>query len=299
MEEIERNEGIDTREETSIYFNNIIRRDVIPIRFDELSAATVDEFSRQVRIAFPQEGDQAVSRVKYLMPYILQNIDWEIYAIPLESWQIGYYYQRERFLNRTKLDYDRFIQHEPMQEAITALGLEPEGVFEFILFLKYYYGLRSELRYSCSEQFDALMEGLNERSEADVTMDVNVGGKHFKISNGAFLRRMFESVNRERLSDYKFINDFDQGSARDKIRALDYYMVKTLLDYLPISHSVARKGRYTQAERNFGLSVLSVCGRLPDVDREGECSQENNATFDKLMRDFAGTRIPFAMELFL
>ena len=111
MEEIEKYEGIDTREETSIYFNNIIRRDVRPIRFDELSAATVEEFSRQVRIAFPQEGEQAVSRVKYLMPYILQNIDWEIYAIPLESWQIGYYYQRERFLNRTKLDYDRFIQH--------------------------------------------------------------------------------------------------------------------------------------------------------------------------------------------
>lgn len=52
MEEIEKNEGIDTREETSIYFNNIIRRDVRPIRFDELSAATVEEFSRQVRIAF-------------------------------------------------------------------------------------------------------------------------------------------------------------------------------------------------------------------------------------------------------
>ncbi len=47
------------------------------------------------------------------------------------------------------------------------------------------------------------------------------------------------------------------------------------------------------------LSVLSICERLPDIDREGECSQENNATFDKLMRDFKDTPIPFAMELFL
>ena len=64
MEKIEKNEDIDPREETSVYFNNIIRRDVRPIRFDELSAATVEEFSRPVRIAFPQEGEQAVRRVK-------------------------------------------------------------------------------------------------------------------------------------------------------------------------------------------------------------------------------------------
>lgn len=63
--------------------------------------------------------------------------------------------------------------------------------------------------------------------------------------------------------------------------------------------SLRRGGHFSQAERNFGLSVLSLCGRLPDIDREGECSQENNATFDKLMRDFKGTSIPFAMELFL
>lgn len=45
--------------------------------------------------------------------------------------------------------------------------------------------------------------------------------------------------------------------------------------------------------------MLSLCGRLPDIEREIVCGQDNNATFDKLMRDFAGVRIPFAMELFL
>lgn len=130
-------------------------------------------------------------------------------------------------------------------------------------------------------------------------MDVKVGGRHFKIDNSEFLRRMFRAVDRGQLSGSAFTNDFSQGSARDKVRALDYYMVKTLLDYLPADRSLRRGGRFSQAERNFGLSVLSVCGRLPDVDREGECGQENNATFDKLMRDFAGRPIPFAMELFL
>lgn len=56
---------------------------------------------------------------------------------------------------------------------------------------------------------------------------------------------------------------------------------------------------FQSGRTHFGLSVLSVCGRLPDLDREGECGQENNATFDKQMRDFAGVPIPFAMELFL
>lgn len=110
---------------------------------------------------------------------------------------------------------------------------------------------------------------------------------------------MFHAVNRQQLCHGAFVNDFNQGPARDKVRALDYYMIKTLLDYLPIDKSLRRGGRFSQVERTFGLSVLSVCRRLPDIDREGECSMENNAAFDKLMRDFAGVPIPFAMELFL
>lgn len=68
---------------------------------------------------------------------------------------------------------------------------------------------------------------------------------------------------------------------------------------LPTDKSLRRGGRFSQAERNFGLSVLSLCGRLPDTDRENQCGPQNNVTFDKLMRDFAGQPIPFAMELFL
>ena len=144
-----------------------------------------------------------------------------------------------------------------------------------------------------------MVDELENCESANVTMDVNIGGKHFKINNSQFLRKMFNSVDRSRLSGGAFINDFNQGTSRDKLRALDYYLVKTLLDYLPTDKSLRRGGRFSQAERNFGLSVLSICGRLPDIDREGECSQENNATFDKLMRDFGGQPIPFAMELFL
>ena len=290
---------LPVQETTSVYFNNIIRRDVSPITINELAQESIDSFNQQVELAFTDEAEAAKRRFRYLVPYILQNIDWEEYATPLEAWQLKYYYQRDRFIRKTGLDWDRFLKHEPMQRSLETLGLEPEPVFEFILFLRYYFGLRSDLKFSCIEQFDMMVDELENCESANVTMDVNIGGKHFKINNSQFLRKMFNSVDRSRLSGGAFINDFNQGTSRDKLRALDYYLVKTLLDYLPTDKSLRRGGRFSQAERNFGLSVLSICGRLPDIDREGECSQENNATFDKLMRDFGGQPIPFAMELFL
>ncbi len=289
----------DIRETTSVYFNYIIRHDVAPITVDELDARTLDEFNLQVSLAFTDEAEIVKERVRYLVPYILQNIDWQQYENPLEAWQLRYYYQRDRFLMKTGLSWERFMDHEPMQAAIEKLGLKPEPVFEFILFLSYYYRLRSDLRYSCMEQLNFLISELDSNDSASVQMDVKVGGKHFKISNSGFLRKMFHAVDRSQINTGTFVHDFDQGLSRDKVRALDYYIVKTLLDYLPTDKSLRRGGRFSQAERNFGLSVLSLCGRLPDIDREGECSAENNATFDKLMRDFNGTPIPFAMELFL
>lgn len=294
MEQIEHN----LQETTSVYFNNIIRRDVSPITVDELDPSALEGFNRNMAITFP-EDDEVLERVRYLAPYILQNIDWEEYGLPLEAWQLRYYYQRDRFLEKTGLSWKNFMEHEPMQAAIEKLGLKPEPVFEFILFLSYYYRLRSDLRYSCMEQLDFLTAELDSELDASVQMDVKIGGKHFKISNSGFLRKMFHSIDRGKLNSGSFVHDFNEGSSRDKVRALDYYIVKTLLDYLPTDKSLRRGGRFSQAERNFGLSVLSICDRLPDIDREGECSQENNATFDKLMRDFKDTPIPFAMELFL
>jgi len=283
----------------STYFNNIIRRDVVPITIDELEPETLKWFYEIVEQAFTDEADMAKMRIRYLIPYILQNIDWKEYAIPLAAWQLCYYYQRDRFLRKTRLTWENFISHRPMQEAITRLSLEKEPVFEFILFLTYYYSLRSELKYSSMEQLSKIRSAVDAVPDSDISMDIKVNNKHYKINDGRFLTQMLKAIDIEQLNGSQFRDVFNQGAAREKIRALDYYIVKTLLDYLPTDKSLRRGGRFSQAERNFGLSVLSLCGRLPDIDREGECSQENNATFDKLMRDFSGQPIPFAMELFL
>lgn len=288
------------QELTSTYFNAILRTDVEPRSVDDLPAEVVEEFNGLIRDAFTDEAPETIRRVRYLIPYFLQSIDWEKYAIPLEGWQLRYYYQRERFLKKTGLTYERFMAHEPMQQALAALHLEPEPTFEFILFLNYYYSLRADLRYSPVEQLRLAQQAMAELpTEGTAQLDLNIGGRHFKISSTRFLRALLPALPLERLNFGAFVNDFNEGPNRDKIRALDYYTLKTLLDFLPIARPAESRGAYTQAQRNFALSVLSFLGRLPDIDREGECSKENNATFDKLFRDFRAAPIPFAMELFL
>ena len=215
----------------------------------------------------------------------------------MRGWQLVYYYKRDRFLEVTKLDYEEFCKHTLLINSLNQLGLEPEPTFEFILFLKYYYTLRSELHFSPLEQLQQLKSALDvDLKRASMTVSVN--GRNFKFENKEFIKELFRHVDTGELDNFKFKDNFSEGPSRDKIRALDYYLVKTLLDYLPI-RVANRRGRFTQAERNFSLCVLNLCGRLVGNDIEGICSHENNVTFDKLMRDFKDAPIPFAMELFL
>ena len=147
------------------------------------------------------------------------------------------------------------------------------------------------------EQLEKLKEALKGDTEK-ISMEVIVDGRHFKFANSNFIRSLINSTDTMKFKEGAFNNDFNEGSSREKIRALDYYLVKTLLDYLPIKVE-RRRGQYTQAERNFALSVLNYTGRLVGEEPEFLCGFENNATFDKLMRDFKNQPIPFVMELFL
>lgn len=288
------------QETTSTYFNSIVKEDVVPLTIDDLQQEVIDGFNDNVRLAFTVDSEDVVRRIRYLIPYIVQSIDWTEYGMPLEAWQLQYYYRRDRFIRKSHLDYETFLNHEPLQRAINTLGLEPEPTFEFILFLKYYYGMRSELRFSAIEQLTMAQQALTKLEEnGEASLDINVSGKHFRFGNPRFVKAAIMLIDKDELKSGAFANDFVEGASRDKLRAIDYYMVKTLLDYLPIQNRSNRRGKFSQTERDFGLSVLSLCGRLPDIDREEECSRENNATFDKLMRDFKEVRIPFAMELFL
>lgn len=285
------------QETTSTYFNNIVNRDTVPATVLDFDVEKIREFEDIVRIAFPDEADVVNQRLHYLIPYIMQTIDWNEYGSNFQPWHLKYYYQRDRFIERTGLKYEDFLNHRFLAKAVDELGLEPEPTFEFILFLKYYFNLRGDLKFSPVEQLEKLQEALS-RHEATARMDVTVDGKHFKFENSPFIKQIFSSLDASTFTSGAFRDNFDEGGSREKLRALDYYLVKTLLDYLPVE-TRSRRGQYSQAERNFALSVLNFCGRLVGDDVEGLCSHENNVTFDKLMRDFRNVKIPFAMELFL
>lgn len=286
------------QETTSTYFNKILKKRVTPISIRDIDSELLASFTKAVEEAFTEDSSLVMGRIEYLVPYIIQNIDWVEYGIPLEGWQLKYYYQRDRFMKVTGLKYEDFKAHGPFMDSIVDLGLTLDPVFEFVLFLCYYYHqLRGDLRYSPIEQLEKLQAALH-KENPDVSMDVVVDGKHFKFNNSSFVKQLIDTVDKATLCAGSFRNNFDEGSNRDKIRALDYYLIKTLLDYLPIK-AERKKGKYSQAERNFSLSVLNLCGRLQGDDPEIICTQFNNATFDKLMRDFKDSEIPFAMELFL
>ena len=285
------------QETTSTYFNNILKKSIVPKSMNEIDPQMIQDFHNAIKDAFTEEAEIVKLRWKYLIPYIIQNIDWVEYGIPLEAWQLKYYYRRDRFLKVTQLNYDEFLKHELLQQSIYELGLELEPVFEFILFLSYYYSLRADLKFSSIEQLSKVKRAL-EGEESEAYMDIVVNGKHFKFSNSNFIKALFSNIDSDKLNHGSFSNNFEEGSSREKVRALDYYLLKTLLDFLPIKRE-SKKGKYTQAERNFSLCVLNYCGRLQGDEPEIICSQFNNATFDKLMRDFKDVEIPFAMELFL
>lgn len=292
-----KNPGLPLQETTSIYFNNIVNQDTTPISVLDFDKEKISDFEENVRVAFPEEANVVNRRLHYLIPYILHAINWKEYGTGLQPWQLRYYYQRQRFIEKTGLLYEDFLKHQPLISACESLSLDPEPTFEFILFLKYYFNLRADLRFSPIEQLEKLKEALSAQ-DTNSRMDVTVNGKHFKFENSRFIKRFFAQIKSSDFKSGAFCNNFDEGGSREKIRALDYYLVKTLLDYLPIKNRSLR-GQYSQAERNFGLSVLNFCGRLVGDDIELLCSQDNNVTFDKLMRDFRGIKIPFAMELFL
>lgn len=195
--DIDRENGINekpSQETTSTYFNNILRKEVRPKSRDELDFSLISTFDKAIDDAFTDDSEIVKKRIQYLVPYIIQNIDWEEYGIPLEAWQLKYYYQRERFLKKTGLKYDDFLNHPYLMDAVNKLGLEPEPVFEFILFLWYYYGLRSDLRFSSKEQLEKLQQALK-LEEVEAAMDVTVNGKHFKFKNSDFIKCLFNKIN--------------------------------------------------------------------------------------------------------
>jgi hypothetical protein len=245
------------------------------------------------------EADHAdiMERLKYIREYLLKYPDFDGEEWHPSQSALTHYQYRSDKLTNTGLSEDEFYDFDILQEAITDLGLSPKATFEFILYLwneltKWLY--RGSIE-RMEDRVNRLVARIDEKPNDSIELDIKVGSKHFKFANDKFIKSVIAS----------FLNsNLDSGNLVETIyptkREIDYILICTLLRNLPIKHKKEKKGTFTQAERNFGLSVLWLTGELNH--RKGDdptdfCTKENNVTFDKIMRDFKDMPLPAIVPL--
>lgn len=239
------------------------------------------------------EQSAAVLRLEYIREYIRRNPEFCLDSIALNESYFHYYRNRDKILVTTALSEDKFHAHQILQEQIEKLKLKPQPTFEFIVYLCFYLEAWSHSRTErCGSRTERILECINAHPKDDTSMTVKVGRRNFTFNNRLFIAALL-SIGIESNSMANNLLEWDNKVAK---RATDYRLIKTLLDYLPI-HAAGKRGIYTQAERNFALSVLHFCGRL--WGNEKEVCLHNNATFDKLMRDFSTMPNDFIGNLFI
>lgn len=242
--------------------------------------------------------DEIIERLKYIRSYALLYPDFDGEQWSPSQDAISYYDNREQRIDDCGLSEDEFNEFEILQESISDLGLSPKATFDFIVFIwhelsKWLYRGTIE---RMEDRINRLVERIDERPNDSMELDIKIGSKHFKFANQQFIKSIISSFINSRL---------ESGNQVEAIyptkREIDYILVRTILQFLPIKHKKQKKGTFTQAERNLGLCVLWLTGELNHKkgdDPTDYCTKDNNATFDKLMRDYKDMPLPIISPLF-
>lgn len=269
-------------------------------KFPELPADFVDNARWEEEAMFNAwikkypESDHAdiEERLRYIREYTLRFPDFDGEEWLPSQTALNYYEFRADRLKNSGLSEEEFYDFDILQDTIADLGLSPKATFDFIVYLwneltKWLYQGNIE---RMEDRVKRLVARIDERPNDSMELDIKIGGKHFKFSNDKFIKSVIAS----------FLNsNLDSGNLVETVyptkREIDYILICTLLRNLPIIHKKQKKGTFSQAERNFGLSVLWLTGELNH--RKGDdptdfCTKENNVTFDKLMRDFKDMPLP-------
>lgn len=236
-------------------------------------------------------------RLKYIREYTLRFPDFDGEEWFPSQTALNYSEHRADRLKNSGLSEEEFYDFDILQDAIADLGLSPKATFDFIVYLwneltKWLYQGNIE---RMEDRVNRLVARIDERPNDSMELDIKIGSKHFKFSNDTFIKSVISS----------FLNsNLDSGNLVETVyptkREIDYILICTLLRNLPIKHKKQKKGTFSQAERNLGLSVLWLTGELNH--RKGDdptdfCTKENNVTFDKLMRDFKDMPLPAVVPL--
>ena len=230
---------------------------------------------------YPEEEHASIEeKLAYIRDYNLHFAYCDDFGPFLHLDHEYYYKNREEILQDIGFSEKKFYAFKLLQEQIRILKLNPISTFDFIAYL-YYYTLRDRNKKSTTYS-EKISEILSLIDDKDADMTIKVGGKKFNFNSKWFIKSMlthYKNANLQALHIIKLEN-------KSQKRETDYRIIKVLLDYLPIKKT-NKKGNYTQTERNFSLCVLYFIGSL--LGDEYEVCLNNNATFDKLMRDFKDT----------
>lgn len=255
-------------------------------------------FNAWIKKYSESEHEDIAERLKYIRSYAVLFPEFDG-----EQWQTSqdatiYYDNRKQRIENSGLSEDEFNEFEILQESITDLGLSPKATFDFIVFI--WHELSKWLYHGTIERMEdrinRLVTQIDERPNDSMELDIKVGRRHFKFANQQFIKSIIASF---------ISSNLESGSQVETIyptkREIDYILVRTILQFLPIKHKKQKKGTFTQAERNLGLCVLWLTGELNHKkgdDPTDYCTKDNNATFDKLMRDYKDMPLPIISPLF-
>lgn len=241
---------------------------------------------------------EIIERLKYIRSYALLFPDFDGEQWVPSQDAINYYNNRGKRIDNSGLSKKEFCEFDILQEAIKELGLSPTATFDFIAFL--WHELSKWLYRGTIERMEdrvkRLVKRIDERPNDQMELDVKIGSKHFKFANQQFIKSIIASVVNSNLESGNQVEIIYPSK-----REIDYILVRTLLQFLPIKLNKPKKGAFTQAERNFALCALWLTGELNHKkgdDPTEFCTKDNNATFDKLMRDYKDMELPVISPLF-
>lgn len=278
--------------ELSEFLNNCIILPSLPDNYKDIAVREESEFFYYWIKKYPDNQHEDIKeRLKYIRPYALKLpiFDGE-WWVPSQD-AVNYYDHRQLLIESCGLSEVEFNEFDILQGTIADLGLSPKATFDFIAFIwhKLYTWLYNGKLEPIGDRINQLMARIDERPNDSIELDIKIGGRHFKFADQTFIKSFISS----------YINaDLETSCLTETIyptkREIDYILVRTILQYLPIKHKKDKKGTFSQAERNLGLCVLWLTGELNHRkgDDPTEYCTKNNATFDKLMRDFSTMQLP-------
>ncbi len=270
-------------------------QDILP----EIDEAMLADMEQSLEADFKKEYQQEdvvsiLEKIEYIRIYcrnfpFFNGFDYQ----PLQA-PFAYYRSRETYLKKLSFTEEEFCNFTQIQEAISKLGLKPQPIFEFIAFLSYIINVWSENQITTSGvKVDNILSLLKEQHNEKLTMNIKIGSKAFEFTNSLFIQSLLEFYSSHKLISHNLV---EKENKKVRERTKQYSLVKTLLSYLPTKVDKPEGVSFVQTERDLALCTLYLC-KLLMGDPAYVCTKDNNATFDKLMRDFKGFNITLSQML--